>query len=645
MAHQSRPVNFSLDHTMQSQPGQPNLMQKEPMEAPIIAVVARRRARKAAASLVVVSLFLLTILYGCGGDNSSDTPEPTFTTPPDDTPVVLISKPTSTAQEATANASEEAGAPTNQVLIDITDKHSISPFIYGVADPTSGDEDTLKWLGATLARWGGNARSRHNWEINASNSGADNQFRNVAQGDTTPGSASLNFLLRNDRLGAASILTIPTLGWVAKDGDNNTQSLGVPDHGGPATEKGLDTALTIFKDDVWSKPYDPTANRALTSLPSFAAKGAPYSYSPDMADGKVYQDEWVAYLRNNRPHEGLAPIYAMDNEPDLWADSTHVDVRPVRQSYDTMLSTFITYSHAIKQADPSGLIAGPESWGVTGYLFSALDEGGDKFATAADRKSHNNVPFLQWFLRSVNADDKLTNKRSLDIFTVHYYPNAGQYGGGNDPAMQDKRVQAPRALWDGLYVEPSWVSSTEWANLGLLRRLKTLVSQFYPGTRIGLTEWNFGGEDDISGAVATADALGIFGREDLYCASYWGLPKQGSATGWAFRLYRNYDGNGAAFGEQSAATKMEDTRSMSAYGAITQDGAKLTVVLINKDRTASKDVSIKAAGFMPRSGAEVYRYSQASHAAITREPLKVSNPAAVSVTLPPMSINMVVLSK
>ena len=645
MAHQSRPVNTPLGHTMQNQPGLANLIQKEPVEAHITTAITDRGPRKSATAPVVISLFLLVILYGCGGGSSSETPEPTFTTPPDDTPVVLIARPTSTAQEAAATASEEAGAPANQVLINITDKHTISPFIYGVADPTSVDEDTLKWLGTTLARWGGNARSRHNWEINASNSGADNQFRNVAQGDTTPGSASLNFLLRNDRIGAASILTIPTLGWVAKDGDNNTQSLGVPDHGGPATEKGSDSALTLFKDEVWSKPYDPSANRIRTSLHSFPAKGAPYSYPPDLADGKVYQDEWVAYLRNNRPHEGLAPIYAMDNEPDLWADSTHVDVSPVRQSYDTMLSTFITYSRAIKQADPTGLIAGPESWGVTGYLFSALDEGGDKFATAADRKAHNNAPFLQWFLRSVNTADKLANQRSLDILTVHYYPTAGQYGGGNDPAMQDKRVQAPRALWDGLYVEPSWVASTEWANLGLLRRLKTLVSQYYAGTRIGLTEWNFGGEDDISGAVATADALGIFGREDLYCASYWGLPKQGSATGWAFRLYRNYDGNGAAFGEQSVATKIEDTRTMSAYGALTQDGKKLTVVLINKGRTASKDVSIKAVGFAPRSEGEVYRYSQSGHTAIIREPLKVSNPAAVSVTLPPMSINMVVLSK
>src|SRR5205085_6787178 len=106
--------------------------------------------------------------------------------------------------------------------------------IYGIADSTPGDEDLLRWLGATLVRWGGNARSMHNWEINVSNAGVDYEFRNVNQNlgqvDNKPGGASLLFMQRNERLGAGSILTIPTIGWVAKDGDNNTQSVGVPNH-------------------------------------------------------------------------------------------------------------------------------------------------------------------------------------------------------------------------------------------------------------------------------------------------------------------------------------------------------------------------------------------------------------------------------
>ncbi len=585
-------------------------------------------------------ILALGLLSSCGGSDGS-LPEATFTPYVPDTRVALTSTPTQAQASPTAQDGDSSGFG---VTVNTAKRHSISPWIYGVADSTPGDEDLLRWIGVTLVRWGGNARSLHNWEINASNVGADYEFRNVSQGDTTPGSASLLFMQRNERLGAGSILTIPTIGWVAKDGDNNTQSVGVPAHGGPAIEKGADTAFTEFKDDVWTKPYDPSANRARTSIQSFPSKGAPFSYPPDLTDGKVYQDEWVAYLKGNRPQEGAPPIYAMDNEPDLWADSAHVDVHPVRQGYDDMLSNFLTYARAVKQADASALIAGPESWGVTGYLFSALDEGGDKFATAADRKAHGGAPFLQWFLSSVQKSDREKDQRSLDILTVHYYPTAGQYEGGNAPAMQDKRVQAPRALWDGLYVEPSWVANTEWSNLGLLRRLNAIIGQFYPGTKLGLTEWNFGGENDISGAIATADALGIFGRENLYSASYWGLPKQGDATGWAFRLYRNYDGKGASFGTESVETTVSDVKTFSAYGALNKEGTKLTLMLINKDRSKSADVPVNLKGFTPNANATIYRYGGQDLSKLVQEPFSIPNPTAIKVTLLPMSISLLVLN-
>jgi hypothetical protein len=419
----------------------------------------------------------------------------------------------------------------------------------------------------------------------------------------------------------------------------------VPAHGGPPVSPGSDTAYTEYKDDKWSVPYDPTANRNLTSVQSLPLKGAPFVYPPDLSDGKVYEDEWVAYLRGARPKGSLPTVYAMDNEPDLWADATHVDVHPVRPGYDDMLSTFLAYARAVRKADPEGLIAGPESWGVTGYLYSALDEGGDKFATAADRQAHGDTPFLEWFLKQVAAKDKEAGARSLDLLSLHYYPNAGQYEGGNDAKTQASRIQAPRALWDGLYVEDSWVAHTEWANLGLLRRVQKLVDDNYPGTKTAISEWNFGGEDDISGALATADALGIFGREGAYFATYWGLPRQGSPTGWAFRLYRNYDGNGAAFGTRSVDAQGADPALASAYAALNDDGSRLTVMLINKDAGKSAEVVVKPRDFAARGDATVYRYSTANLGGIASEPLAVADPTSIKVNLQPMSIALLVLDR
>jgi hypothetical protein len=545
------------------------------------------------------------------------------------------------APEATATVDD----PTRYavaVSLDTSVHHPISPLIYGVADAGSDHLDQLAWLGATLVRWGGNARTRHNWEINASNTGIDGGFQNISQGDKVPGSASLQFLERNAKLGAHSLLTIPTIGWVARD--STSASVDVPEHGGPPVAPGSSTAFTAISGGAWMAPYDPAANRKRTSLPSLPRKDAPFSYPPDLTDGKVYQDEWVAYLRGARPADTAPLIYAMDNEPELWSDDTQVDVHPVRPGYDEQAATFLDYARAVKDADPGALVAGPESWGVTGYLYSALDAGADNFKTAADRAAHGNLPWLAWFLQTVHDSDRQAGRRSLDVLSVHYYPNGGEYGGGNDPATQDRRMQAPRALWDGLFVEPSWVARTDWSNLGLLPRLRKLIAQYYPGTRLAVSEWNYGGETDISGAIATADALGIYGREDVYYAAYWQAPPVNSPGGWAFRLFRNYDGNGAAFGNESVQTSSLNSL-LTAYGALSTDGTRLTVLLINKDRARTADAQLDLTGFAPAPAATEYRYGPAHLDGIVSAPLTVTTGGPPVVAVPPTSMSLVVLDR
>lgn len=596
--------------------------------------------RRFAAPFLFLSAITL-FLSGCvDQETPGNRPTPTLSTPaPGATPPAP-----STAATATTDTSDyDPSRFSVEVTVSLENHHPISPWIYGLADSSADNEEHLRWLGTTLLRWGGNARSRHNWEVNASNAGSDWEFRNVSQGDDVPGSASLLFMQRNQRLGARSLLTIPTIGWVAKDGDNDSQSVDVPEHGGPRLSEGSDAAFTRFENGNWSSPYDPAANQSRTSVRSLSSKGSQFSYPPDLTDGKVYQDEWVAYLRGERPPNAPPPIYAMDNEPELWSDSTHVDVHPTRLGYDDQLANFLEYARAVKNADPEGLVAGPESWGVTAYMQSALDEGGDNYRTAADKAAHGGLPWLEWFLKEVRKDDIAHNKRSLDILDVHYYPQGGIYGSASDPETQNKRLQAPRMLWDSTYTEPSWVARTEWAKLALIRRLQRLVEQNYPGTKLGISEWNFGGEEDISGAIAVADTLGIFGREGVYSAAYWGKPGQNTPAGWAFRIFRNYDGKGASFGTESMETNSSNTTEFSAYGARTDD--KITVVLINKRRDKGASVTVKPEGFDTGASAMEYRYGQDDLTQIKSNALQIANPLMVKVMVPPMSISLLAFDR
>ena len=106
--------------------------------------------------------------------------------------------------------------------------------------------------------------------------------------------------------------------------------------------------------------------------------------------------------------------------------------------------------------------------------------------------------------------------------------------------------------------EKSWIAADAGGKpIRLIPWLQEKIAARYPGTKLTMTEYNFGAGDHISGGLAQADALGVFGREGLYLANYWGdgagngqLPSYIKA---AFQLYRNYDGKGATFGDTAVA--------------------------------------------------------------------------------------------
>src|SRR4029077_20994468 len=84
----------------------------------------------------------------------------------------------------------------------------ISPFIYGIAF----GEKEWPGLGATARRWGGNPNTRYNWENHCGSAASDWFFENRC------GSSYTDFLVDSAAHHAVSAVTIPMIGWVAKDG-------------------------------------------------------------------------------------------------------------------------------------------------------------------------------------------------------------------------------------------------------------------------------------------------------------------------------------------------------------------------------------------------------------------------------------------
>ena len=234
----------------------------------------------------------------------------------------------------------------------------------------------------------------------------------------------------------------------------------------------------------------------------------------------------------------------------------------------------------------------------------------------------------------MRAYEQAHGVRILDYYDNHWYPQESgvAFGNGTDPATNALRLRSTRNLWDPSYVDESWINQAT----QLIPRMKQVVADNYPGTRTAITEYNWGALDSINGALAQADVLGIFGREGLGLAALWSPPSAGQPGAYAFRMFLNYDGQGAAFGDTSVQAVSTDQDKLSAYAAKRSDGA-LTLVLVNKTGDdLSSGVTLKN---LARSGkAQVYRYSAANLSAITREADVSVIPAPVCATCPPLSV-------
>src|SRR5262249_38935497 len=147
--------------------------------------------------------------------------------------------------------------------------------------------------------------------------------------------------------------------------------------------------------------------------------------------------------------------------------------------------------------------------------------------------------FQEFWLSQVAAAEQAAGRRLVDVLDVHWYPEATRGGTriiGTDttPAVVAARLQAPRSLWDPSYTETSWItSSSTFGPIRLIPRLFDKIAASDPGTKLAITEYNYGGGSHICGAIAEADVLGVFGREGVFAAAEWPLASDESFIGAA----------------------------------------------------------------------------------------------------------------
>jgi uncharacterized protein (TIGR03437 family) len=513
-------------------------------------------------------------------------------------------------------------------------RHPISPWIYGINQWS--DNGIQGMMRIPLVRWGGDDATSFNWLNSVKNNTGDNPW--LYENYTISPSFD-SFHTRNLRTGSASLSTIPILDWL------------------PKVPGACSFSVAKYGPQKATNPDNADCGNGVRTNGDMVTNDPNDAYIPV---DPSYSQKWIQYeVATFGPgNAGGIRFWSLDNEPEWW-DSIHWDVYKTASngklgaSYDDMLARDIRNALAIKQSDPAALVTGPVPAGWPGMLFSKQDMYGGwgvspylYWDNPVDQKAYGGVEWIPYYLQQMQAAGTKNGFRLLDVLDVHgYITPSGLSSTAGDAAMETLRMTSTRALWDPNYTVPGGgyedATGMELAPQ-LVPRLRQWVAESYPGTMTGISEYNWGAQDAITGAIAQADVLGIFGREGLDLAAIWpNTLTPADPAAFSFKIFLNYDGSGSQFGDTSISAASTNPDVLSIFGAQRADSS-LTILVLNKTSGAITD-TIALANFAPAGTAQVWQYSSANKSAIVREAdISLSGNSMVA-TFPSTSMTLLVV--
>lgn len=448
-------------------------------------------------------------------------------------------------------------APVTFTVVADEDVHPISPLIYGANMEGLVCNDAKARF--SFCRHRSAAWSSYNWENNASNAGflGCNENNAALSASTTPGAAVTRLIEEAASVDATTIVTVPMLSLVAADVEG----------GSPDPECSGDVSKS--------------ANYETTRLKQNRLnKGSALSLVPDVDDAFVNQDEFVSFLSNYVDQElpGAALLFGLDNQVELW-HVEHPKLRANRITYDEQVQLSTDYAKMIKDIWPDAEVLG---FGGYGYLAALNQQESPDFNQKGE--------FWSYYLAAMKAAEEANGRRLIDYVDLHWFSeiyadNERVIGEGTTFQAVLNRVQGTRSFWDPSYVEGSWITGfTGGKPIELLTWLKAAIDESYPGTKLALSEWSFGGGTHISGAVVAADALGLFGQRGVDLAGVVSFsPDEEPYLIGAFQAFRNYDGEGAGFGDTSVSATTSNAHHGTIYASVDEaDPSRMVLVAINR---------------------------------------------------------------
>lgn len=497
-------------------------------------------------------------------------------------------------------------------------KKAVSPYIYGANNWFDKPAQFYKDAGLRMARTnGGNNATKYNWRKRLSSH--PDWYNNVYTNDWDKISKNASVNLPNMQI----MWAFQLLGRVASNTSHNFNDW-------------------AYNQSQWWEGVN--QNLAGGGTPN--ATGSKASVEGNVA---LYTEEWpadstVGILTHWFGAKGLGlnksqfRYWNMDNEVDVW-DGTHDDVMkngllPANEFMDN----YIAVAKKARALYPEIKLCGPVA--TSEWQWFKWSGGG----TTIDGKYYC---WLEYFIKRCADEEKASGIRVLDVVDLHNY----SYAPTEADALQNHRM-----YYDKNYVYPG-ANGIKTINNGwdtsinkeyIFQRINDWLTKYYGanhGITCGVSEWHTATDQKNANtsAVVYASHLGTFANNGVELFTPWSWYPGMWET---LHLFSRYAKNNSV----SSTSSLENT--VSAYTTVNTAADSMTVIIVNRDMSNSRNVTVNLSEFLVNNG--TYKTLQLSALPITetfkshtQNALKGNTVAVANnsfnLTVPKLSITAVIL--
>jgi hypothetical protein len=277
--------------------------------------------------------------------------------------------------------------------------------------------------------------------------------------------------------------------------------------------------------------------------------------------------------------------WSMDNEPEIW-HSTHDDIMPSLLSASAFMDTYFAVAKKARERFPEIKLTGPvpaNEWQWYKWGSESLYINGKYYC------------WLEYFIKRVADEQKASGIRLLDVLDIHWYPSE---------SSNTDLVQLHRVFYDETYNYPG-ANGVKTINGGwdgsqtreyIFRRINDWLNTYFGenhGITIGLTENAVSSSDPNIVSVVYASMMGTFADNGVEIFTPWT---------WKTGMWETLH----LFSRYSKPIRIRTTSSnevtVSGYSTINSSNDSITVILVNRDLSASRTATVNLTGFSVPDG-------------------------------------------